>query len=57
MKTYWATLIAIGLAACAEPPQPTMHLRPVRQVNLDMMPSRTIPQILTPDFLVTETSP
>jgi|GEM_PF-3825401 hypothetical protein len=40
--------ISIGLAACADSPQPTMHLRPVRQVNLDMMPSRTVPQTLTP---------
>lgn len=40
--------ITIGLAACADSPQPTMHLRPVRQVNLDMMPSRTIPHTLIP---------
>lgn len=57
--TRLAVLCAIstGLVACAEPPQPIMYLRPVTQVNLEMLPSRTIPRTLTPDIPVTEPSP
>lgn len=57
MKMYLATLITIGLVACAEPPQPNLYLRPATQVNLEMLPSRAIPQTLTPDGPVTEPPP
>lgn len=40
--------IAAVLAACTDPPQPAMQLRPVTQVTLDMAPSRVIPHTLMP---------
>lgn len=57
MRLAFALLIATGLAACTQSPQPTLYLRPVRQVNLDLMPSREAPQSLGFAAAATETVP
>lgn len=50
-------LIATVLAACAQSPQPNLYLRPVKQVNLDLMPSRQAPRSLGFAAAATEAAP
>lgn len=56
-RPFFALLIATLLAACAQSPQPTLYLRPVRQVNLDLMPSRLAPKSLDFAVVTTEAAP
>jgi len=48
MKFLILGLLALGLAACADAPNPAMHLHPVAKVTLDLDPSRVAPHPLAP---------